>query len=414
MALTKVKGSVWDSKDNGLGINVKDFGAVGDGTTNDYDAIIAARDYALTNNIALVFPDAVYAFSTTLEFGFQDLKVRAIGEATLKHTGTGIAVSLDAGAVTGNAFRAEFIGFNVEGNANTTDAIFVRSMHHLKLKAKATVACDTGLRVNFAVLSKFDFSCSTNTGTFTKLPQDGIILDQRGVGEQVAYCTFNNIILEGLPRGGQLLGAIGNLFVGGAIEGGGVGLDFGTGSSVNKMIGTDFELNSTADIRISGSSNYNEFYSVDTGLLFYIVAGNANKIFGGQHESVRADAGTENALIHTIVNRNGSGTLAENTPLGKTSVRNNGAGFNYQDTGTYTPLTTAGVTVGASPFLYENTLPYPIELFVSAGTVSQVTFKRGALELVKATSTDMSIYLDPSDECRITYSALPIVNAVPR
>ena len=27
VALTKVKGSVWDSDDNGLGVNVKDFGA---------------------------------------------------------------------------------------------------------------------------------------------------------------------------------------------------------------------------------------------------------------------------------------------------------------------------------------------------------------------------------------------------
>jgi len=38
MALTKVKGSVWDSADNGLAVNVKDFGAVGDGEKDDGNA----------------------------------------------------------------------------------------------------------------------------------------------------------------------------------------------------------------------------------------------------------------------------------------------------------------------------------------------------------------------------------------
>jgi len=47
--LTKVKGSVWDSADNGLAVSVEDFGATGDGTgTGDHAGILAAITYAAT------------------------------------------------------------------------------------------------------------------------------------------------------------------------------------------------------------------------------------------------------------------------------------------------------------------------------------------------------------------------------
>jgi len=48
MALTKVKGSVWDSADNGLAVSVKDFGVVGDGSTDDTAAMLLA-DAASSN-----------------------------------------------------------------------------------------------------------------------------------------------------------------------------------------------------------------------------------------------------------------------------------------------------------------------------------------------------------------------------
>jgi hypothetical protein len=44
-------------------VSVKDFGAVGDGTTDDFDAIQAANDAAQTAGASLYFPSGVYAIN---------------------------------------------------------------------------------------------------------------------------------------------------------------------------------------------------------------------------------------------------------------------------------------------------------------------------------------------------------------
>lgn len=47
-------------------VSVKDFGAIGDNTANDYPAIQAALDYAAANNKTVYFPDGNYRINTGL------------------------------------------------------------------------------------------------------------------------------------------------------------------------------------------------------------------------------------------------------------------------------------------------------------------------------------------------------------
>ena len=63
MALTKVKGSVWDSDNNNLSANVKDFGATGDGATDDTAAIQLALDSTATD---IYFPEGTYVCENPL------------------------------------------------------------------------------------------------------------------------------------------------------------------------------------------------------------------------------------------------------------------------------------------------------------------------------------------------------------
>lgn len=74
---TKVKGSVWDTTDNELFISVKDFGAKGDGVTDDSVAINAAIQSMYNTTVplgsyhnipTLFFPNGEYYVTQTIDF----------------------------------------------------------------------------------------------------------------------------------------------------------------------------------------------------------------------------------------------------------------------------------------------------------------------------------------------------------
>lgn len=79
----------------GLVVNVKNYGAKGDGVTNDTTALAAARAAVLTAGVAggaLYFPAGTYVYSSTLQFGVAGTQanVRIVGDGAssiLKPTG---------------------------------------------------------------------------------------------------------------------------------------------------------------------------------------------------------------------------------------------------------------------------------------------------------------------------------------
>jgi polygalacturonase len=75
MSLTKVTYTMIE----GAPINVQDYGAVGDGFTNDTAAILLALN-ALTNNSSLVFPIGNYVISSSLSKTLSNLNnIKIIG-----------------------------------------------------------------------------------------------------------------------------------------------------------------------------------------------------------------------------------------------------------------------------------------------------------------------------------------------
>lgn len=96
MALTKVKGSVWTSAENSVMINVKDFGAVGDGVTDDTTAIQTALTEASGKTI--YFPSGTYVVN--------------VGDSETKFSPGADTLILGDGWQT-------ILRFNLTGSANT-------------------------------------------------------------------------------------------------------------------------------------------------------------------------------------------------------------------------------------------------------------------------------------------------------
>jgi len=108
--LTKVKGSVWDSADNNLAVNVKDYGAVGDGVTDDTAAIQSAIDSGAR---MVLFPSGIYSVSSTLTLS-SSIIIQSDGAKIVSSISTGSpAISITASSVN-------IYGLEIQGIGNSS------------------------------------------------------------------------------------------------------------------------------------------------------------------------------------------------------------------------------------------------------------------------------------------------------
>lgn len=112
MPLTKVSYSMIDAAP----ANVQDFGAVGDGITDDTAAIQSAIDYVSANSMSLYFPPAVYRHTGTLQWKnnaryYSDkINVSNTKGAVLKYEG-----SDNANVINNPVNTATFASIRIEG-----------------------------------------------------------------------------------------------------------------------------------------------------------------------------------------------------------------------------------------------------------------------------------------------------------
>lgn|SRR3990167_3940130 len=118
-------------------INVKDYGAVGNGSTNDSTAIQSALD-AMTTGGELMFPQGTYIINATLLIP-TGIKIRGLGTAGDNRTGAGATVVLKAKTNLNSAminmqssYAVQFdnIQFDANGSNQTTAGVIISGIDY--------------------------------------------------------------------------------------------------------------------------------------------------------------------------------------------------------------------------------------------------------------------------------------------
>jgi hypothetical protein len=275
-------------------VSVKDFGAMGDGSTDDTTALINARAFINQNpSIGLTFPSGTYKYSTSPNWAIPNAVIQAVGEVILKYTGIGDCVIFDAGA-SSQVNNVKFLGnFIIQGGSSSHNGIYLRAVHHSKIEARIQ-GCGTsyaGLRTEFSVCTEFNVVVSGNE-LLSPVPTYGYYLTERNAGEKTSDCAFYNPIIESVTSHGiYLVSAIKNMFYGGTSEG---NTGYGTyivdsNSSLNTFIGLDYEANTAGSLYDSG------LYNTHINCLYtdLITTGGLNLTFyGGQTGAAWNNTGT--------------------------------------------------------------------------------------------------------------------------
>lgn len=293
MGLTKVSYAMIQSAP----INVVDLGADPTGVADSTAAMQAARDLLAAGDTRKVtFPAGIYKYSVSPNWAIQDAVIESQGDVTLRYTGTGNAVILDAGSGSEVIYNVTMGTFIVEAPDTATNGVYVRSVHHSKLgfNVRGAGSTHSGMRVEFAVCTEFNYVCSVNEDGWYlgAKPAAGLTLAIRNAGETVSYCYFPCTIIEGPTIGIQLLGTLGNLFDGGTSEAcTQYGVSASSGAANDKFVGMDFEVNTTADIYVLGK--YLTFIDCDTtNLVNFGSTAFACKLDGGAHGNILLDSGS--------------------------------------------------------------------------------------------------------------------------
>lgn len=284
-------------------------------TTQTIAAIQTALNAGGAGSTVIV-PPGVYAGSSglTITSSNQHLICSGIGSTTISYTGTAaLAAVIDVGTSDTGSANLNGITINgctILGNTHVTDGIRARGSQRSDYSHNSigdvTGAC---IHTSFAVVGNLDdVHCSTNEGNFAiQTPANCFLLTGPDSSHTTTSTTIKSPVCEGVSGSGIKLDfAFDDDVYNGTSEGNNVGWEVSGHTSAAKVYGTDFELNTTANI-LSSCAYACQAIGV-TGnagggsLLTHILTGNNTfSIIGGAHGTITIDAGAiGTSLVDTL------------------------------------------------------------------------------------------------------------------
>jgi hypothetical protein len=426
MSLTKVSFSMI----TGAPVNVKDFGAVGDGIADDTAALQAAFDYAFPLRRPVYIPSGTYLYSSLSEIDESNVTINGDGSnnTVLKFTGTGIALKVGTQVVGSEAgFRQgiNLSGFTVEGNVNTSIIVNARLMarsfwNDINVR-EANPTTGIGFQFDGCQLSSFNYlMCSQDRNSMTNPPLEGFNINAVNPQGNSTNNVWTNLYAEGLwPAsansiniGVRITGGDQNVFIGGSPESCKTyGTLVSSLSKFNTFIGVGWEnLDAiSGDVGDAGtSSRYINCYSSDN----FIIQGRSCVVQGGYFERIQIDNTASRTRVQDVTINNwntGSGGFVDN---GISSFYSNIFDI---DSGNfvYPRGERTNIATSASPTSWSNDRGQFVEVISQSGTVSQVRMIRGTDSWTISPTSPNSYLVGPNDTIEFTYSSVPSLSFVP-
>lgn len=393
------------------------YGAAGDGITDDTSAIQAAINACQVVGGGIVFiPSGTYLVSSSLSLTGDNIVIKGAGWNTIIRAANNLNADIIKTPTTAGSIRNYVVvrDIKIDGNrANNTsgNCIHFYGTRYSRIEncfiVNATDHCinmdgdATGFGYNNTI---FNNVMDTSNGCLNNPSSSEANLI---IGNQFKFADTNNMC--NLTSGGYMI--TGNVF--------GSGGTYTTAALVlgnsltSKVYGNRFDTCRHQGVKCNSGNQIiigNEFFNnasatSNTDSVIHIGANNNNIVMGNNVRTnssatwkyaVHQDNPSDfNIVIGNQLTAGLTGTIQSDGGGTGSNVWKSNVGFN--------PQGGQSISVTASPFTYTNADSQTEAIYISAGTVSNVS--KNSLTIF--TSTNCTVVLEPGESVVVTYSSTP-------
>lgn len=409
-------------------VNVKNFGAVGDGHHDDTIEIKRAIQHAKeVGNCTLYFPKGVYRYTDLGNLAIDGLSI--VGESGYKavvlkcnntaenHTALKFDAFENSTAGTQFCYGLRVSNIHVMGNSKTDTCVLIQGCAHARFDNIYAGECTRVIYDIKGVMASAFYNVSTfsrNYKTIETVPNYGCIVGTgyRG-GESCGASTNNTFIncyFEDCKIGLQLLWADQNTFTGCAMEyneENGIRVENNArmclfnacGVENNKLL--DYHDNGRLTKMMNSYVQYKAYIAganctFENCLADDIVVGGLNNEIRNVRLKYHDYSNDEDGFID-----NGTGTIVQNV-------------FNIKKAKNIVPKKKRkALTVTGSPFTYTNDTYHTVEIYVQAGTIGDAQLiQEGDKGVLLSSAVPAKYVVRPNDQLRFTYTSTPEVSMI--